>query len=32
MIKVNIIYKEYEEILLTFYNNYNEYLINFVIP
>lgn len=27
MIKVNIIYKEYEEILLTFYNNYNEYLL-----
>lgn len=24
--------KEFEEILLTFYNNHNEYLINFVIP
>ena len=23
---------EFEEILLPFYNNYNEYLINFVIP
>lgn len=24
--------KEFEEILLPFYNNYNEYLIKFVIP
>ena len=24
--------KEFEEILLPFYNNYSEYLINFVIP
>lgn len=24
--------KEFEEILLPFYNNYNDYLIKFVIP
>lgn len=34
MIKGNedITDKEFEEILLPFYNNYNEYLIKFVIP
>lgn len=30
--KEDITDKEFEEILLPFYNNYNEYLINFVIP
>ena len=30
--KQDITDKEFEEILLPFYNNYNEYLINFVIP
>lgn len=30
--KEDIIDKEFEEILLLFYNNYSEYLINFVIP
>lgn len=30
--KENITDKEFEEILLPFYNNYNEYLIRFVIP
>ena len=30
--KENITDKEFEEILLPFYNNYNEYLIKFVIP
>lgn len=30
--KEDITDKEFEEILLTFYNNYNEYIINFVIP
>ncbi len=30
--KEDIIDKEFEEILLPFYNNYNEYLIKFVIP
>lgn len=29
--KEDITDKEFEEILLLFYNNYNEYLINFVI-
>ena len=31
-VKEDIIDKEFEEILLPFYNNYNEYLIKFVIP
>ena len=31
-VKENITDKEFEEILLPFYNNYNEYLIKFVIP
>ena len=30
--KEDITDKEFEEILLPFYNNYNEYLIKFVIP
>lgn len=30
--KEDITDKEFEEILLSFYNNYNEYLIKFVIP
>lgn len=30
--KEDITDKEFEEILLQFYNNYNEYLIKFVIP
>lgn len=30
--KDDITDKEFEEILLPFYNNYNEYLIKFVIP
>lgn len=30
--KQDITDKEFEEILLPFYNNYNEYLIKFVIP
>ena len=30
--KEDITNKEFEEILLPFYNNYNEYLIKFVIP
>ena len=30
--KKDITGKEFEEILLPFYNNYNEYLIKFVIP
>ena len=30
--KKDITDKEFEEILLPFYNNYNEYLIKFVIP
>ena len=30
--KEDISDKEFEEILLPFYNNYNEYLIKFVIP
>ena len=30
--KEDITDKDFEEILLPFYNNYNEYLINFVIP
>ena len=30
--KKDITNKEFEEILLPFYNNYNEYLIKFVIP
>lgn len=30
--KEDITGKEFEEILLPFYNNYNEYLIKFVIP
>ena len=30
--KKNITDKEFGEILLPFYNNYNDYLINFVIP
>ena len=30
--KEDITDKEFEEILLPFYDNYNEYLINFVIP
>lgn len=30
--KEDITDKEFEEILLPFYNNYNEYLIRFVIP
>ena len=30
--KEDITYKEFEEILLPFYNNYNEYLIKFIIP
>ena len=30
--KEDITDKEFEEILLPFYNNYNEYLINYVIP
>ena len=30
--KEDITDKEFEEILLPFYNNYSEYLINFVIP
>ena len=30
--KEDITDKEFEEILLPFYNNYNDYLINFVIP
>lgn len=30
--KEDITDKQFEEILLPFYNNYNEYLINFVIP
>lgn len=30
--KEDITDKEFEEILLPFYNNYNAYLINFVIP
>lgn len=30
--KEDITDKEFEEISLPFYNNYNEYLINFVIP
>ncbi|UKI29373.1 MAG: hypothetical protein L6V78_03635 [Clostridium sp.] len=30
--KKDITDKEFEEILLPFYNNYNDYLINFVIP
>ena len=31
-VKEDITDKEFEEILLPFYNNYNEYLIKFVIP
>lgn len=31
-VKEDIADKEFEEILLPFYNNYNEYLIKFVIP
>ena len=31
-VKEDITDKEFEEILLPFYNNYNEYIINFVIP
>ena len=30
--KEDITDKEFEEILLPFYNNYNEYLIKFIIP
>lgn len=30
--KKDITDKEFEEILLPFYNNYNDYFINFVIP
>lgn len=30
--KEDITDKEFEEILLPFYDNYNEYLINYVIP
>lgn len=30
--KKNITDKEFEEILLPFYNNYNKYIIKFVIP
>ncbi len=30
--KEDITDKEFEEVLLPFYNNYNEYLIKFVIP
>ena len=30
--KEDITDKEFEEILLPFYNNYNDYFINFVIP
>ena len=30
--KEDITDKEFEEILLPFYNNYNEYIIKFVIP
>ena len=30
--KKDITDKEFEEILLPFYNNYNEYLIKFIIP
>lgn len=30
--KEDITDKEFEEILLPFYNNYNKYIINFVIP
>lgn len=30
--KEDITDKEFEEILLPFYNNYNEFLLNFVIP
>ena len=30
--KEDITDKEFEKILLPFYNNYNDYLINFVIP
>ena len=30
--KEDITDKDFEEILLPFYNNYNEFLINFVIP
>ena len=30
--KEDITDKEFEEILLPFYNNYNEYLIRFIIP
>lgn len=30
--KEDITDKEFEKILLPFYNNYNEYLINFIIP
>ncbi|MCI7333283.1 MAG: hypothetical protein MSH48_06490 [Mollicutes bacterium] len=30
--KKDITDKEFDEILLPFYNNYNDYLINFVIP
>ena len=31
-VKEDITDKEFEEILLPFYNNYNKYIINFVIP
>ena len=31
-VKEDITDKEFEEIILPFYNNYNEYLIKFVIP
>jgi hypothetical protein len=31
-VRKDITYKEFEEILLPFYDNYSEYLINFVIP
>ena len=31
-VKEDITDKEFEEILLPFYNNYNDYLIKFIIP
>ena len=30
--KEDITDKEFEEVLLPFYDNYNEYMINYVIP